>query len=129
MDAGLNMATAKNPAASAPPDRLAEYEKLVATIPEVERKGATVPYTSANGNMFSFLAADGSAGLRLPEPARREFMDRFQTSLSMQHGAVMKEYVALPGNLLADTPTLAGYFRQSYEYARSLKPKATTRKK
>jgi hypothetical protein len=36
---------AKNPAAKPPADKLELYEKLVATRPEVERRGATMPYT------------------------------------------------------------------------------------
>ena len=40
------------PAGSVPSDKLALYEKLVATNPSVERKGAAVPYTSWNGHMF-----------------------------------------------------------------------------
>jgi hypothetical protein len=38
--------------AEVPADKLALYEKLVATLPGVQRKGATVPYTSVNGNMW-----------------------------------------------------------------------------
>jgi len=38
-----------------PADKLDLYEKLVATNPDVERKGATMPYKSLNGHMFSFL--------------------------------------------------------------------------
>jgi len=57
-------------AASAPADRVALYERLVATNPQVERKGATMPYTSLNGNMFSFLMKSGRVGLRLPEAER-----------------------------------------------------------
>lgn len=37
-----------------PTAKLELYEKLVATCPEVERKGASMPYTSHNGHMFSF---------------------------------------------------------------------------
>ena len=47
-------------------ESLALYERLVATNPEVERKGATMPYTSVNGHMFSFLGKDGGVALRLP---------------------------------------------------------------
>jgi hypothetical protein len=36
-----------------PPDKLALSEKLIATIPEIERKGAVHPYTSVNGHMFT----------------------------------------------------------------------------
>jgi hypothetical protein len=31
------------------------YDKLIATIPEIERKGDANPYTSLNGNMFTLL--------------------------------------------------------------------------
>jgi len=48
-----------------PAERLAAYERVVATLPGVERKGATVPYTSVNGHMFSYLSATGTLALRL----------------------------------------------------------------
>ena len=57
-----------------PADRLEFYEKLVASLPGVERKGATVPYTSLNGHMFSYLSKEGKLALRLPEQARAEFI-------------------------------------------------------
>ena len=47
---------AKPAAGAPPPDKVALYEKLVATNPKVERKGDTVPYTSLNGRMFSYLS-------------------------------------------------------------------------
>lgn len=61
------MAKEMDPAYAA---NLALYEKLVATNPEVKRKGATIPYTSKNGHMFSFLAKDGNVSLRLPDDER-----------------------------------------------------------
>jgi hypothetical protein len=64
-----------------PAEKLALYEKLVATIPDVERKGATVPYTSINGHMFSYLAKTGTLALRLPEPERQKFLDKYKTTL------------------------------------------------
>ena len=39
----------------------------------------------------------------------------------------MKEYVAAPAELLARTAELAPYLAKSYNYAKSLKPKPTTR--
>ncbi len=56
---------AKKTATGLPADKLELYEKLVATNPEVERKGATTPYTSLNGHMFSFLTETGTLALRL----------------------------------------------------------------
>jgi hypothetical protein len=109
-------------------EQLADYDALLAHWPEVERRGASMPYTSLNGNMYSFLGADGLA-LRLPKDAREAFIERYDTALYEANGAVMKEYVRVPEALLRDTAALRPYFEVSYAYARTLKPKATTRKK
>ena len=39
--------------AAAPSSKVLLYEKVVATVPGVERKGATIPYTSLNGHMLA----------------------------------------------------------------------------
>jgi hypothetical protein len=57
------------------------HEKLVATNPNVERKGATMPYTSANGHMFSLLTREGWLALRLPSEAREVFLKKYKTKL------------------------------------------------
>ena len=105
------------------------YERVVATNPEVERKGATMPYTSVNGHMFSFLGKEGAVALRLPSEAREAFLMRYKTALSEQYGAVMKEYVVVPDGLLRKTEELKTYFDTSYAYVSALKPKPTKRKK
>ena len=105
------------------------YEKLVATNPNVERKGDTMPYTSCNGNMFSVLARDGKLGLRLPKEERDAFLKKYKTKLFEQYGAVMQEYVEVPDALLRKTGELKKFFDLSFAYAGSLKPKPTTRKK
>jgi hypothetical protein len=49
------------------PEKLALYEKLVATSPKIERKGANNPYTSLNGNMFTYMDPNsGLVAIRLP---------------------------------------------------------------
>lgn len=116
-------------AAVPPADRIALYEALVATQPEVQRRGATVPYTAVNGNMFSYLNSDGILALRLPATARDEFITRFGAALAVAHGIVQREYVAVPHSLLEFTAELAPYFTASHEYARSLRPKATKKPK
>ena len=108
---------------------IALYDRLVATNPEVERKGDTMPYTSLNGNMFSVVTKEGAVTLRLPEPARSAFLKKYKTTLSVQYGMVMKEYVVVPDALLSKTKDLKPHFDASYAYAQTLKPKATTRKK
>ena len=109
--------------------RLAVYEKLIATNPEIERKGDTIPYTSLNGHMFSLLAKDGSLGLRLSKEERDKFLKKYPSSLLVQYGVVMKEYVKIPGELLSKPNELKKYFDLSYEYVRSLKPKPTAKAK
>jgi len=104
------------------------YEKLVATNPNVRRKGKTMPYTSVNGHMFSLLDKEGKLGLRLPKEEREAFLVEFKTEPFIQYGAVMKEYVVVPDGLLKKTDVLKKYFEMSYEYVSSLKPKPTKKK-
>jgi TfoX/Sxy family transcriptional regulator of competence genes len=112
-----------------PADKLALYEKLVATNPTIERKGATVPYTSVNGHMFSFLTKTGTLALRLPAAERDAFLKKYKTKLSEQYGVILKEYVEVPDALLKKTQELKKFFDLSYAYVGSLKPKPTKRKK
>ncbi len=117
------------PVETAPPEKIALYEKLVATNPKIERKGATVPYTSLNGNMFSYLSKAGKLALRLPTEPREAFLKRYKAKLCDAYGKVQPEYVEVPDSLLASTKELKPYFDRSYEYVCSLKPKPTTKKK
>jgi hypothetical protein len=106
-------------------DPVALYEKLVATLPGVERKGDTIPYTSVNGHMFSNLMRNGRLALRLPEDAREAFLARYKTQLVTEYGIVRKEYVEVPDALLARTAELKPYFAQSFGYVSTMKPKPT----
>ncbi len=49
-----------------PSDQEVLYDKLIGTIPDIQRKGAANPYTSLNGNMFTLLHQSHLA-IRLPE--------------------------------------------------------------
>jgi hypothetical protein len=111
-----------------PTDKLELYEKLLKTNPKVERKGAANPYTSLNGHMFSYMNPSGSLALRLPSDEREKFLKKYKTKLFEAYGVVMKEYVTVPDALLRDTKTLQRYFRLSYEYIQTLKPKPTKKK-
>jgi hypothetical protein len=94
------------PEPHAPPEKVALFEKLVATNPEVERKGAANPYTSRNGHMFSLLTPDGTLILRLPETERELFLKKHKTKQPVLYGALMKEYVEVPDALLKKTTSL-----------------------
>lgn len=121
------MATAKK--SSIPAAKVELYDKLIATHSEIERKGANNPYTSMNGNMFTLLnPPKGELAIRLPEAERDKFIRKYKTKIFEAYGAVMKEYVAVPDGLLANTKELAKYLDLSYEYAKTLKPKPTKKK-
>jgi hypothetical protein len=112
-----------------PANKLELYEKLVATMPDIERKGAANPYTSLNGHMFTYLNPSGTLALRLPTEEREKFLKKYKTTLFEAYGAVMKEYVTVPDALLKNTKAVQPYFQMSVEYIRTLKPKPTTKKK
>lgn len=113
-----------------PPERIALYDKLVATNPDIARKGADNPYTSVNGNMFSLLhSPDGRLALRLPEGEREKFLKKHKATLFEAYGVVMKEYVAVPDALLTRTKELQKYLAMSFVYAKTLKPKPTRKKR
>jgi hypothetical protein len=117
------------PAAAAPSDKLAWYQKLVATNPKVELGGAAVPYTSLNGHMFSYLSKEGKLELRLPAEEREAFLQKYKAKLCEAYGRIQPEYVEVPDSLLASTRELKKFFDASYQYVSSLKPKPTARKK
>ncbi len=113
-----------------PPEKVALYEKAVATLPGVERKGADNPFTSLNGNMFSLLSAQTETlALRLPKEEREAFLKKYKSKLFEVYGTVMKEYVTVPDALLRNTKELQKYMALSYEYAKTLKPKASKKKR
>jgi hypothetical protein len=61
-----------------PADKLAQCDKIIATVPGVERKGATVRYTSINGHMTSYLSKTGTLSLRPPEAVRKAFLKKYK---------------------------------------------------
>lgn len=117
----------KNPI-EIPQDKLDAFDDVIATDPQIERKGVSMPYTSVNGHMFSHLSKEGSMGLRLPKAEREAFLEKYDTTLYVQHGAIMKEYVTVPDKLLKNTDEMKVYLQISYAYVKSLKPKPTKKK-
>ena len=113
---------------STPSDTVALYEKLIATIPGLERKGAANPYTALNGNMFTLLHQSRWLAIRLPEKERAPFLKKYKTNLFEAYGAVMEEYVAVPDALLKNTKEVRKYLALSYAYVKTLKPKPTKKK-
>ncbi len=110
---------------SAPGDYPKLYDNLIRSTLNIETKGKTLPYTSLNGNMFSFLTADGSMGLRLSKADRDEFIREFDSKLIERFGKPMKEYVEVPAKLLAEAEKLKRYILLSYRYVATLPSKPT----
>jgi hypothetical protein len=114
---------AKAKASKIPPDRLQLYEKLIATLPEIERKGDVHPYTAINGNMFTYLDQSGTMGLRLAKEDVEAFLAKYKTTLFESYGVVKKDYVTVPATLLEKTGELKKYLVKSVAYVKTLKPK------
>jgi hypothetical protein len=115
------MATKKT--SQIPAANLELYEKLIATLPDIERKGAVHPYTSVNGHMFTYLDQTGALALRLPKDELDAFLNKYQTTLFESYGVVKKDYVTVPAALLKNTRELKKYLEISYAYVKTLKPK------
>ena len=75
-----------------PPDRLALYETLVASVEGVDRKGAANPYTSRNGYMTSFIDKEGEVSIRLHEADRASFMQQYDSRISQQYGKRLQKH-------------------------------------
>ena len=111
-----------------PKDKVDLYDQLINTNPDIKRKGVSMPYTSLNGHMFTYLSKSGSLGIRLPKEEREDFLEKYNTTLYESHGAIMKEYVTVPDELLENTKELKKFLDLSYEYVKTLKPKPSKKK-
>lgn len=66
-------------------------------------------------------------GLRLSHQDRKAFMEKYQSTIYVQYGRAMNEYVAEPGALLSNTKKLKFYLEKNFKYAKTLKPRPTKR--
>ena len=121
------MTTKKNQGPSQ--DKVALFDKLIATIPEIERKGDTNPYTSYNVNMFTHLTPDGIFSIRLPEKELEAFIKKYKTKLLEIYGITKKDFVVVPDSLFNKTDELRPYLQKSFNYVKTLKAKPTTKTK
>ena len=112
-----------------PADKVALYDKLIATRPDLERKGKTMLYTSVNGHIFTYLSKEGVLGIRLSKEDKAAFEEKYQSPPFIQYGAVMRGYVTVPDSLFKDTEKLKPVLDRSIEYIKSLKPQTSKRSK
>jgi hypothetical protein len=114
---------------SAPPDKLALYQRLIETVEGVDAKANFgSAYTAVNGNMYSMISKHGVVGIRLPEPDRSEFLAAYSSDLFRGDPSwpPAKEFVAVPDALLEDTDALRPVLERSYRYVLTLKPKGAS---
>jgi TfoX/Sxy family transcriptional regulator of competence genes len=110
------------------PAVVAAFDRMIAGVPDVARKGDTLPYVSINGNMYASISKANIIGLRLSEADLAEFLNAHGTqTFESVPGHFMTEYAAVPEPMLSDTEGLQSWFRRSHAYASALKPKKTTR--
>jgi hypothetical protein len=115
------MAAAKT--SKIPAEKLELYEKLIANVPAIERKGAGHPYTSVNGHMFTYLDQTGTLGIRLPKDDLEAFLKKHKTKLFESYGVVKIDWATVPEALLKNTKELSKYLKVSHEYVKTLGPK------
>jgi len=114
-----------------PPEKLVLYQRLLDSVEGIETKSNFgSAYTAINGNMYSIISKHGVVGIRLPEPDRTAFLEKYEATAFRGDPAwpPAKEYVAVPDDLLPDTKTLTRYLETSLKYARTLRPKATKKR-
>ncbi|MEO0481707.1 MAG: hypothetical protein AAF196_19745 [Planctomycetota bacterium] len=105
------------------------YDAVIATQPEVARKGKANPYTSCKGRMFSFVTKENELAIRLNDEDREAFLKKHKTKPIIVYGTVMKEYVRIPESLIRRTKELAKTFAKSFEHFDSLPQNPTTKPK
>ena len=100
-------------------------KKALADFHCEQKKMFGCPADFVNGNMFAGVHGEGLF-LRLPVDAQLEFMAAHPevTILEPMPGRRMKEYVVVPGSVLADEPVFLKWLSRSFDYAMSLPPKA-----
>jgi len=106
-----------------PPEKLKLYEQLIATSPQIERKGDVHPYTSLNGHMFTYLDQTGTLGIRLPHEDAEAFLKKYKSTPFESYGVVKKDWVTVPDALLKNTKELKKFLGKSLEHVKTLKPK------
>ena len=118
-------------ATGVPADKLRLYQRLLDSVDGVEVKSNFgSAYTAVNGNMYSIISKYGVVGIRLPEPDRLAFKEKYEATVFRADPAwpPAKEYVAVPDHLLTDTDALTSYLETSLQYALSLRLKAIKRR-
>jgi len=109
-----------------PPELIERFEATMSAIPGASiRKMFGYPAAFAtNGHMFTGLHQDRWV-IRLPDEARAELAAAGGAPFEPMPGRPMREYLVIPGSILADANALDGWLERSRAYTEGLpaKPK------
>jgi len=113
----------KNPWRKAPPELIERFHETVAGIEGVEvRKMFGYPAGFVGGNM-AFGLHQESFIVRLPEDARQDRLGAGWTQFEPMPGRPMREYVALPPEVIEDPDEARAWAERAAAYVRTLPPK------
>lgn len=108
----------------APEDLVERFGAAVAGIEGLEtRKMFGYPAGFIGGNMVTGLHQE-SWIVRLPEEARRERLDAGWSTFEPMAGRPMREYLALPSEVVEDPDASRRWVERAADYVRTLPPKA-----
>lgn len=117
-----------NPWRKAPPDLVERFEAAVAGIEGLEtRKMFGYPAGFVGGHMVTGLHQE-SWIVRLPEDSRRERLYEGWSTFEPMPGRPMREYVALPENVIADPDSARTWVERAADYGRAMSPKPPKRR-
>ena len=104
-------------------EMVARFAEAVAGIEGLEqRKMFGYPAAFVGGNMTTGLFQE-SWTVRLPEDVRRERLEAGWPTFEPMPGRPMREYVALPDEVIADPAQARAWVERAVEYVRGLPPK------
>ena len=112
-----------NPWKKPEPELMDRFSEAIAGIEGVEpRKMFGFPAAFVGGNMAAGLHQD-TFMVRLPEAERAERLAAGWSLFEPMPGRPMREYVALPAEVVADASDTRAWIERAAAYARSLPPK------
>ena len=116
--------TSSNPWRKAPAELVERFGEAVAGIEGLElRKMFGFPAAFLNGNMVAGLHQD-TFMVRLPDDLRAERFAEGWSAFEPMPGRPMREYVALPPDVAADTAATRAWIERAAAHVRTLPPKA-----
>jgi TfoX/Sxy family transcriptional regulator of competence genes len=105
-----------------PQELIDAFEAAMPGAPAVKRPMFGYPCGFVNGNMFMGLFAD-KMFVRLPEDSRAELMGIGGTTFEPMPGRPMRDYVVIPGEIIAKPAELKSWAEKALRYGNSLPAK------